>query len=621
MGITASKLKPHEVLDHSASVGFPLHEPRDDISADYLRLKLQRDPVRFARDFLSVQLWTKQEEILNALRDHRRVAVKAGNGLGKGFTAAIAALWFAYSHKPATVLTTAPTARQVRHILWREIHRLHNGSPFDIGGQIFATRLELAHDSFALGLSTDDVDQFQGFHSPNMLIVVDEAEGVAEEIYEAIDAVMTAGSSKLLLIGNPTSDGGSFRRAFHEDRRLYHNITISALESPNVMQQRVQLPGLTTHEWVAERETLWGPASPMYRARVLGEFSDHAQDVLISLAHIEQAIARYKTAQLPPIIPTPSSVRPAPPSIIPAPSLVIPAQAGTHVTPDTHDGEDRIGHENAANIPAPPSLPSVRPTSSSVIPAQAGTHVTPDPHDGEDRIGHENADNTPTPPPSSVRPERSETATLPARPGSEGSSSHEVEGPPPPHNQPDDDDNAPTVLAVDVARYGSDKSVLLLASPSTVLRIQSYQNMDTMQLAGRVAHAYKHWFPKRIPRRIVVDEIGIGAGVVDRLKELNLPVTGINVARPARKRRQFINLRAEGYWRLRELLAEGLIAIPDDPELAGQLASIRHYYRSTGQLYIESKDDSKARGAQSPDKADALMLAYLNPRPSFKLYI
>ena len=83
---------------------------------------------------------------------------------------------------------------------------------------------------------SDEAEQFQGFHSPNMLIVVDEAEGVAEPIYEAIDAVMTASNSKLLLIGNPTSDSGAFRRAFHEDRRIFNNITISVLESPNVGQ-------------------------------------------------------------------------------------------------------------------------------------------------------------------------------------------------------------------------------------------------------------------------------------------------------------------------------------------------------------------------------------------------
>ena len=296
---------PHEIAGH-------------DLPEAVYQETFRRSPIGFAHVILGVDLWAKQEEVLNALRDHRRVAVKAGNGVGKGFTAAVAVLWFLCSHQPATVLTTAPTARQVRHILWQEIRRLYRASAYPLGGKLLVTRLELPHDRFALGLSSDEVDQFQGFHSPNMLIVVDEAEGVIEPIYEAIDAVMTAGNSKLLLIGNPTSITGTFRRAFHEERHLYHNITISALDSPNVKQQRVVLPGLTTHEWVAERAALWGEASPMYHARVLGDFSDRAEDTLISLTHIEQAIARHATLVV------------APPSVIPALPSVIPAKAGTH---------------------------------------------------------------------------------------------------------------------------------------------------------------------------------------------------------------------------------------------------------------------------------------------------
>ena len=484
---------------------------------------LRLSPVGFAHEVLGVDLWAKQEEILNAVRDHRRVAVKAGNGVGKGFTAAVAVLWFLCSHQPSTVLTTAPTARQVRHVLWQEIRRLYRASPAPLGGKLLVTRLDMPHDRFALGLSTDEVDQFQGFHSPNMFIVVDEAEGVGEPIFEAIDAVMTAGNGKLLLLGNPTSVTGTFRRAFHEDRHLYHNITISTLDSPNVKQQRVVLPGLTTHEWVAERVALWGPDNPMYQARVLGHFTDRAEDTLISLTHIEQAIARHGTLTL------------ALPNVIPAPPSVIPAEAGTH---------------------GPDFVASRAPDQWSYV------------GDSRDTLSED-----------------------------------------------EDQSNAPTILAVDVARFGADQSVLLLATPTAVLRLEAHHGLDTMQLAGRVADAYR----RQSPKRIVVDEIGVGAGVVDRLKELNLPVTGINVGRPARQRTLFANLRAEGYWRLRELFSQDLLAIPNDPELAGQLSSLRYSYNSRGQLIIESKDDARARGIPSPDKADAMMLAFLGHNPSVRL--
>ena len=444
---------------------------------DELAEVLRNSPVGFAREYLGVRLWSKQEEALNALRDHRRVAVKAGNGVGKGFTAAVAVLWFICSHNPAIVLTTAPTGRQVRHVLWREIRRLHGHSAELLGGRMFSTRFEVAHDRFALGLSTDEADQFQGFHCPNMLVVVDEAEGVAEPIYDAIEAVMTTGNCKLLLIGNPTSDSGTFRRAFHEDRRMFHNITISALESPNVEQQEVVIPGLTTGEWVAERGTMWGEGSPMYQARVLGQFCDHPQDSLIPLSKIEQAISLHAK-----------------------------------------------------------SLP---------------------------------------------------------------------------------EEEATTVLAVDVARFGPDQSVLLLANSNRVLDIKTYQGLDTMELTGRIVDAHRRWGPERI----VVDEIGIGAGVVDRLKELNLPVSGINVGRPARQRGQFVNLRAEGYWGLYELFNQEALAIPNDAELAGQLSSLRHRYNSRGQFLIEPKEEARARGLPSPDKADALMLAFLRSTGGVRLRV
>ena len=124
-------------------------------------------PLAFARDVLRVKLWSKQEEVLVALSTRQRVAVKSGNGLGKGFCAAVAVLWFLYSHDPAIVLSTAPTFRQVRHILWRQIRRLHRRAAQTLGGKMLDTRWELAEDRYALGLFADIADQFQGFHSPN----------------------------------------------------------------------------------------------------------------------------------------------------------------------------------------------------------------------------------------------------------------------------------------------------------------------------------------------------------------------------------------------------------------------------------------------------------------------
>ena len=147
--------------------------------------------------------------------------------------------------------------------------------------------------------------------------------------------------------------------------------------------------------------------------------------------------------------------------------------------------------------------------------------------------------------------------------------------------------------------------------------MQVLHQMDTMQVAGWVAAAVR----EHKPSRVYIDEIGVGAGVLDRLRELGHPARGVNVAQRAQEEDRFVNQRAEGYWRLRELFEQGLIRIPDDNELIGELSSMRYNYDSRGRIKIESKDEMRRRGLPSPDKADALMLAFLDPASRVKLWI
>ena len=468
-------------------------------------------PIAFAREVLGVRLWEKQEEVLTALTGHRRVAVKAGNGLGKGFCAAVAVLWFMHAHPDAAIaLSTAPTFRQVRHILWRQLHRLYRPVAKTLGGKMLDTRWELSDERYAMGLSADSADQFQGFHSPNMFIVVDEAEGVSDEIYEAIESVMTSADPLLLLIGNPTTMTGAFRRAFYQERGIYRAITISALDSPNVRAGRVIIPGLTTPRWVEERQEIWGADTPVYRARVLGEFPDQGDDTLLSLSNIEAAVRRPRSSPL--------------------------AEGGG--------------------------------TSSQLV---------------------------------SVAEGKSEQSILSPILSGEG----EPELP----LHPEEGSGEVVILAVDVARFGSDRSVILRRRGDCVEDIRVLRQMDTMQLAGWVSAAIRDCSPEQV----YIDEIGVGAGVVDRLKELGHPVRGINVAHKARQGKVFANLRAEGYWTLRERFTSGRITIPDDNQMVSELAALRYGYDSDGRIKMEAKDDMRKRGLPSPDKADALMLAFLAP--------
>ena len=539
-------LNPIPERNSEASEGTSIAAPHSSLSTIPAPALLSRTedgpsipPDEFAEKVLRVELWGKQLEVLRALPQHRRVAVKAGNGLGKGFSAAVAVLWYLHTHNPAIVLSTAPTFRQVRFVLWRQIHSLYRRAPDALQGKLLDTRWDLGDDRYAMGISADSADQFQGFHCRNMLIVVDEAEGVSDSIYEAIEAVMTSEGSRLLLIGNPTTLTGAFRRAFHEERSLYHCITISALDSPNVVEGRVVFPGLTTAQWVAERKKIWGEDNSLYRARVLGEFPEQSDNTLIRLSDVEAAANRWQ-ALPPPDMKTPAAL---PASVLAEEGVLRQAQ-DERVLGQAQDERSLAQVQDELEVETGRELVLAGRPSSLLAQPEAATA-----------------------PPGDV------------------------------------------VLAVDVARYGSDHSVILRRRGLHVEEIRTFNGMDTMELAGWVAAAIREFQPLQT----CIDEIGVGAGVVDRLREQGYGVRGVNVAHAARQKDIFANLRAEGYWRLRELFAAGELTIPSDQQLIGELAAIQYKYDSQGRILMEPKEESKKRGLPSPDRADALMLSFAIP--------
>lgn len=167
------------------------------------------------------------------------------------------------------------------------------------------------------------------------------------------------------------------------------------------------------------------------------------------------------------------------------------------------------------------------------------------------------------------------------------------------------DRDAPPVAGIDVARFGDDRSVALLRRGDRVLRIVRWRGLDTMQVAARVAELLAVWRP----RTVFVDGVGVGGGVVDRLRQLgHAPVDVNGGARPSNPLR-FVNLRAEMWSRVKDWLAAGA-ALPPDPELAADLRTPTYDFDGMGRLLLESKDDIKRRGSDSPDAGDALALTF-----------
>jgi hypothetical protein len=255
--------------------------------------RCQRDPEFFQREVLGWDPWEKQVEIAKSVRDHKKSAVKSCHDSGKTAAAARIGLWFLYSFQPSIVLTTAPTFRQVEELLWREIRGAYNKSRIPLGGEMYRTpKLNLDNDWFALGLSTDEPEKFQGFHSANILLIGDEAAGVPEDIFTAADTSLTTANARELLIGNPSSTSGRFYDAFHSKRHLYNRIHISAFMTPNFTEGKMVRPYLIMPEWVEEKRKEWGEGSPLYQIKVLGEFPEATVDTVIALAWLEAAAQR-----------------------------------------------------------------------------------------------------------------------------------------------------------------------------------------------------------------------------------------------------------------------------------------------------------------------------------------
>ena len=179
----------------------------------------------------------------------------------------------------------------------------------------------------------------------------------------------------------------------------------------------------------------------------------------------------------------------------------------------------------------------------------------------------------------------------------------------------EEDEEVATVLGCDIARFGDDRTVVCVRRGGEVVELKSWRGADLMTTAERISS-----FINAHKARARVDVIGIGSGVVDRLKQLGhgSNVEGVNVAAAASKRETFANLRAELGWRLRQLFEEGEISIPDDPGLVSEVAALRYEYDTRGRIKLEAKDAAKARLGRSPDLADSLMLAFGQP-PSPRL--
>lgn len=264
------------------------------------------DPIAWVGNRLGEFLWSKQREIAESVRDNKRTAVPSCHDAGKSFIASRLIAWWIDSHPPGTafVVSTAPSFAQVRMILWREIGKAHRRG--GLPGRVNQTEWHLGPEPVGYGRKPDDYDEdsFQGIHARYVLVVIDEACGVPADLWTGVEAITTNADCRILAIGNPTDPATEFG-AVCKPGSGWNVIPISAVDTPNFTGEVVppQLrPMLLDPEWVEDKKIRWGVDSPVYQARVLGEFPELGNDTLISAKHVREAQERTRETGGHPIV-------------------------------------------------------------------------------------------------------------------------------------------------------------------------------------------------------------------------------------------------------------------------------------------------------------------------------
>lgn len=482
--------------------------------------------VSFVRDMLGRKPWKMQVDIIDAVFRYKVVAVKSCNAAGKSDVASDIALAFLLLKPNSIVITTAPTWRQVKDVLWRYIRTKHSKAPVKLSkAQCNQVGLDLTEEWFAVGLSTKDAEKFFGYHADDILVIVDEASGVEEEIYVGVDAVTPNINAHVLMIGNPTNPDGRFYAAFNDP--LVKKFTISVFDTPNFTANgitnledllelftpppdvepiehltsiqktlKMPIPALISPETVYRRFIQWGSEHPMWEALIMGEFPSQATTSLIPLGLIIKS--RDVWLQL-----------------------------------EAAKKDKALGRKIEKN---------------------PEWNIQVDEH---------------------------------------------------------------KEYGVDVARFGDDTTVTYPRNGGYVHPSVVWSKQPTDITADRVIESLDldDWLA-----RIKVDDTGVGGGVTDQLRKrqreepekYRFQVVPIIAGSGTRNPKRWFNYRSEMFDELAQLFKDHKIAIPDDEELIAELATIRVQYvgKENDILQVESKQKIKDRLKRSPDKADALALAF-----------
>lgn len=247
-------------------------------------------PAEFAREVLGATPTAQQIEAGVQLVKRGRISIRSGHGTGKSTFMAWCVLWFLSSRFPAKVPCTAPTSHQLEDVLWSEIAKWHRAlaqrmpalaSRFDWSAGAFKLK-DAPNESFAVARTSrpENPEALQGFHSENIMFLIDEASGVVDEVFQVAEGALSTDGALVVMAANPTRMSGYFYDSHHKMRERWAALHWNGEDSPMVSK-----------EYIADMKFKYGEESSIYKIRVRGDFAGNP-DGVIPLDLIEAAIGR-----------------------------------------------------------------------------------------------------------------------------------------------------------------------------------------------------------------------------------------------------------------------------------------------------------------------------------------
>lgn len=247
------------------------------------------NPVAFVRGVFQAEPTSQQIKLLEAaVKPHARCAVKSATATGKTTALAWLTFYFLICYPECKGLVTAPTADQLNRVFKSELSLWHskmdsNFQPFFeiMDRKIYVKgKKDTQFFSWATG-SAENKESFAGLHAEKVVLMVDEASSLPNEIFDTMYGTLSSGDTSFILVSNPVRSEGSFYNLFAKDIGSWETFTFTSFGSPNVNE-----------EWIEETRDYYGEDSDFYKMRVLGEFPIFSEAQFISTLAVDEAQKR-----------------------------------------------------------------------------------------------------------------------------------------------------------------------------------------------------------------------------------------------------------------------------------------------------------------------------------------